>query len=317
MASSNAGGTTMASESEELYEALATRDKVRGYLSNLERLRTEGSVTEEQYATAKNEYIGQESAASSAIDSLKAQLKPRLDGIERELADARFQLGSFETRLRVGEITQAKHDAEHRKLGTQIEALEASREELANLLAAEMAPARQVHSAVATKPSKLPATEETAPKKRALPPREPDESRPRFSAKGIAESKPRLVALVCSVLLLVSVRLAWLGPSDMMASGTPPTPGVATSFFVGIAGLFGGLVAIGVAFVSSGRARGIVHICLGIFAIAALGAGIGLGELPLHNSYFRALIVLREGFFVYVAMGIALVVLGIIEKREG
>ena len=102
----------MASESEQLYEALSTRDKVRGYLSNLEVLRTEGSVTEEQYAIAKSEYDGQESAALTEIESLKAQLRPRLGGIEQELADARFQMGSFETRLRVGEITQAKYDAD-------------------------------------------------------------------------------------------------------------------------------------------------------------------------------------------------------------
>jgi hypothetical protein len=51
-------------------------------------------------------------------------------------------------------------------------------------------------------------------------------------------------------------------------------------------------------------------------AYTALGAGIGLGELPLHNSYFRDLIVLQEGFFLYVVVAIALVVVGILEKRE-
>ena len=100
-----------------------------------------------------------------------------------------------------------------------------------------------------------------------------------------------------------------------MGSGAPPTPGVATSFFVGLLGLFGGLTGIGAAFLTSGRVRGILHICLGILAVAALGAGILLGELPLHNSYFRALIVLREGFFLYVGIAIALVVVGILETR--
>ena len=306
----------MASEAEQLYEALATRDKVRGYLSNLERLRTDGSVTEEQYAAAKNEYVGQESAASSKIDALKAQLKPRLDGIEQELADARFQLGSFETRLRVGEITQAKYDAEQRKLGTQVKSLETDRDELASLVNAETAPPRHVPPPTAAKPAKSRAPGKAVARKPERPPRESDESRSRFSVKDIAESKPRLMALVCSILLLVSVRLAWVSPSAMMGGNTPPTPGVATSFFVGIAGLFGGLLAIGASFLSSGKARGIIHICLALLAFAALGAGIGLGELPLHNSYFRDLIVLREGFYLYVAMGMTLLVLGILERRE-
>ena len=306
----------MANESEQLYKALSTRDKVRGYLSNLDRLRTESSLTEDQYAIAKSEYDGQEAAASSEIASLKAELKPRLDGIEQELTDARFQMGSFETRLRVGEITQAKYDAEQRKLGKQIESLEADRNELASLVDAETAPVRRVPPPKAVKQAKAEASAEGAPRRPQRPPREPRESRPRFSVKDIAGSKPRLIALVCSILLVVSVRLAWVGPSEMMGGGSPPTPGVAASFFVGLAGLFGGLAGIGAAFLSSERARGIVHMCLGALAIAALGAGIGLGELPLHNSYFRDLIVLREGFFLYVAMGIALVVLGILEKRE-
>ena len=305
----------MASESQQLYEALFTRDKVRGYLSNLDRLRTEGSVTEEQYAIAKSEYDGQESAASSEIESLKAQLKPRLDGIEQELAGARFQMGSFETRLRVGEITQAKYDAEQRKLGKQIETLQADQVELAGLVEAESAP--ELPPQETTKPAKAKTSPAPASKQRERPPSEPGERRPLFSAKDLTTSKPRLVALMCAVLLLVSVRMAWVGPSEMMGSGNPPTPGVATSFLVGIAGLLGGVGGIVSAFLSSGKARGIVHICLGVLAVVALGAGIALGELPLHNAYFRELIVLREGFFLYVAMGIALLVLGILEVREG
>jgi len=306
----------MANELEQLYQALVARDKVRGYLSNLERLRTEGSVTEEQYAIAKSEYDGQESAATSTIESLKSTLRPRMDSIEKELADASFQLGSFETRLRVGEITQAKYDAEQRQLGKQIKALEADREKLASLVDAERAPAQHVPPARAAKPAKAQSPVEAAPKRRERQSLEPRESRSRFSARDIAQSKPRLIALLCSILLLVSVRLAWIGPSEMMGSENPATPGVAASFFVGLVGLFGGLTAICAAFLTSGKARGITHICLGVMAFAALGAGIALGELPLHNSYFRDLIVLREGFFLYVAMGIALIVLGILEKRE-
>ena len=110
--------------------------------------------------------------------------------------------------------------------------------------------------------------------------------------------------------------MAWVGPSEMMGTGTPPTPGVATSFFAGLAGFFGGLAGIGAAFLHSGKARGILHLCLGVLALAALAAGIFLGELPIHNAYFRALIVLREGFFLYVAIAVALFVVGILETRE-
>jgi len=306
----------MSAESEQIYQALVSRDKVRGYLSNLERLRTEGSVTDEQYALAKDEYDGQESAATSEIESLKSQLRPRLDSTEQELADARFQLGSFETRLRVGEITQAKYDAEHRKLGKHIDELEADRENLASLIDAETAPERHLPPPPTIKPPRDRTAPEPKPRQRQRPLSTPHEGRSRFSAKDIAESKPRLVALVCSVLLLVSVRLVWVGPSDMMGSGTPPTPGVVTSVLAGLAGLFGGVAGVGAAFLSSGKVRGILHLCLGIVAVAGLGAGILLGELPLHNAYFRALVVLREGFFLYVAISIALFVVGILETRE-
>jgi len=306
----------MAGETEQLYQALVSRDKVRGYLSNLEGLRTDGSITEEQYELAKKEYSGQESDVSSEIESLKSQLQPRLDGIEQELADARFQLGSFETRLKVGEITQAKYDAERRKLGRQIETLETEREELASLVEADTAPSRHAPAPEPVRPPKTAVEPKPPRSRRERTPSAPRAAGPRFSARDIAQSKPRLAALICSVILLVSVRMAWVGPSEMMGTGTPPTPGVVTSFLAGLAGFLGGLAGIAAAFLRSGRARGILHICVGVLAFLALGAGILLGELPLHNAYFRELIVLREGFFLYVAIALALFVVGILEMRE-
>jgi len=303
----------MSGETEHLYEALVARDRVRGYLSNLERLHSEGSITEEQYAATHAEYAGQVQATTAQVEELKGRLRPQLDDLDEELSRLRFQLGDFETRYRVGEITQAKHDAEKRKLGKQIGQLETERTGLSTLLEADHAPARATTAIEGKEHARARSTPERQSERTATS----IGSAPagRFSARDIAKSKPRLAVLVCSIILIVSVRMAWIGPSDLMGAETPASPGVATSFLAGAAGFFGGLTGVAIAFLSSNTARGIVHLLLGILTIVALGAAIALGELPLLNTYFRELIVLREGLFLYVAMGLSLIVLGVIQNR--
>ena len=74
--------------------------------------------------------------------------------------------------------------------------------------------------------------------------------------------------------------------------------------------------AIGFAFIPRRRLRGALYLLTGIAALAALVAAILLEEIPLLNSYFRELVVMREGFYLYIVVSAALAILGLIQLRR-
>jgi len=81
-------------------------------------------------------------------------------------------------------------------------------------------------------------------------------------------------------------------------------------------GLLCGLAGTGVSFIRTPSTRGLLHAVAGLLAIAALIAAVFLGELPLHDTYFRQLVTLREGFFAYVVAATGLAVLGFLQRRS-
>jgi predicted lipid-binding transport protein (Tim44 family) len=107
-----------------------------------------------------------------------------------------------------------------------------------------------------------------------------------------------------------------LAPTPALGTTSPADPGVYVSFLAGLAGFLCGLAAIGFSFVRKARTKGILQLVCGLLALAALAGAILFEELPLLNSYFRALIVLREGFYLYIVAAAALAVTGIMQSRR-
>jgi hypothetical protein len=306
----------MANEAKRLIAALAAQDQIKGYLANLVKLKEDGSVTEEQYAAARAEYDQQLAAGFSEVQKLRTDLGRQLEATRRDLETYRFELGRVEARYKVGEIPLAKFRSEDKKLRAQIGKLEQSESELANLITAEsaaglVAPAANVRP---TTPSRA-SQPTTAAASRG--PRRATSSAPSFhmSGAGITGSKLRIAAIVAAIVLLVSVRMPWLAATEMLGNDLGSEAGVTVSFLAGLGGIILGIGGIVAAFFGSGRTRGALHIVAGILALAALGAAVALGELPLHNSYFRQLVVMREGFYAYIAAAAALTVMGGFQRK--
>ena len=166
-----------------------------------------------------------------------------------------------------------------------------------------MAPA--VHPAVPSAPTAV-----TRPNAR----RAPSVVSPPFA--GNAWTPLRIAALATGVILVISVRLAWLAPTELLGSNLAVEAGVSVTFIAGLAGIVCGLIAVGASFIRTPHTRGIAQLIVGCLALASLVAAVLLGELPLLDSYFRELVVLREGLFAYLAAAAGLAVLGIMQMRR-
>lgn len=90
---------------DKLLSAFKERQKAELYLSNLEKLREEGSVENLHYDLLKTEYTRMLKDAQSRIDQEKTQFQKVLDTKKKELAVTKLDLKYLEIRYKVGEMS--------------------------------------------------------------------------------------------------------------------------------------------------------------------------------------------------------------------
>ncbi|MCK9356668.1 MAG: hypothetical protein M0R22_05940 [Dehalococcoidia bacterium] len=312
--------------SAEMLAALVERDRVREYLDRLNGLRDAGSVTPEQYETAQADYSQRLDDASGRVEELRQQVEAQLDEVRRSLDSHRSELGKLEARFKVQEIPLTKLQSDGVQHRRAIRSLQEQEKQLASLVDAESAeglaapelePA-PIAESVPTEP-KAPrrAAAIRGPEARPAPVFEPPEYEEQQAREGPLPRTPlRIASLAAGAVLLISVFLPWLAPTEALGTGAGADPGVVVTFLAGLGGLVCGVAAAGAAFLPWRRVRGSLHLLAGLVALAALVAAVLLEEIPLLNSYFRELVVMREGFYAYIAAAAAIAVLGIIELRR-
>ncbi len=305
----------MSEYTEQLIRSLAERDALRGYVSRLEDLVEQGEITAAQGTHARADYEQRIAAVEARLEPLRSSVQHELDAIQLEARSRRADLRQLEARHKVGELSASKYQGEVQKLQSQLSTLEQDEQRLACLVTAEST--EGLAKPVPAKPEATRATK-TAKSRAATP--EPTSRKPRTydltSAEILPRTPVRIAAVVVALLLLLSVRMPWLGASELLGADLPSEPGVNVSFIAGLAGLVCGLAAIGVGFLPAPGMRGTIHTALGLAAGAALVLAVVLRELPLFDSYFRELVTLEGGFFVYVAAAFGLAVLGIAERTR-
>lgn len=312
----------MAKDVKSFAAALAAKDEILGFMVNLEKLKADGSITSEQYTMGQDEYDGRLKATVAEIDRMKGGFKKDLESTQRETEAQRFELGKLEARYKVGELTAEQYQSADRKLRDNIGRLERETEELDRLIQAESAadvgiaaekppPATVVPSPSATE---IPAAEIAPPQVSAAEPVPVSSAAP--SARGFLAQRFRLIALVAAVLLLLSIRLPWVAPSELLGANLGAEPGMSVSLIAGTVGFLCGLVAVGITFLRSPKTRGMVHTLMGAAVLATLAAVVATGDFPLLDETFRSLIVVREGLVLYAVAAVALVVAGPFERKQ-
>jgi ElaB/YqjD/DUF883 family membrane-anchored ribosome-binding protein len=98
----------MATEVERLIQEFALKDEVENYINNLNKLKEDGSVSEEQFAEMKEEYDQRLSAVKTEITGIKNELKKQLEAKQREKETYEWEIGRLEVKYKVGELPMDK-----------------------------------------------------------------------------------------------------------------------------------------------------------------------------------------------------------------
>ena len=120
--------------SEDLRTAYSMKERAELLLSNLDKLKTEGAITEVEYKTLKSEYVNMLDEAIPWIESIKAELQKVLDAKRRELGGFEEELGIVRARLKVGEISAETSRGQGRPLEEKVRQLEREVAELQGLV---------------------------------------------------------------------------------------------------------------------------------------------------------------------------------------
>jgi len=312
----------MAKDVKSFVTALAAKDEILGFMINLEKLKADGSITSEQYAMGQEEYEGRLKATVVEIDRMKGDFRKELEATQREIEAQRFEIGKLEARYKVGELTPEKYQSADRKLRDNAGRLEREAEELDRLIQAKSAAdvgvaleKPDIAAGVPSPPGVPSLTAETGLAQASAAEPAPV-SRGAPSARDFLAQRPRLIALIAAALLLLRLRLPWIAASALLGADLGAEPGISVSFIAGFVGLLCGLVAVGITFLRSPQARGMLHTLMGAAVLATLAAVGATGDFPLLDETFRSLIVVREGLILYAAAAVALVVAGLLERKQ-
>lgn len=110
--------------SRALKEALSKSERTVGLLANLTKMKTDGSVTEDQYQSMKAGYSQTIDGLSREIDSIKSGVFTDQQAKEKELNDYKQELSNLTVRQKVGEISASEFQKSENRLSGKIEKTE-------------------------------------------------------------------------------------------------------------------------------------------------------------------------------------------------
>jgi chromosome segregation ATPase len=119
--------------------AYTTLEANQGYLKNLEKLKAEGSVQNDQYEAMKEDYSRKIPPAESEIKAIKNRLEREMEAVKKELSVLKKDLDNLSTRNKVGEVPLEKFRSMDSKIRRRIEQIETETAEFENLLKANCA----------------------------------------------------------------------------------------------------------------------------------------------------------------------------------
>ena len=114
----------MAVNGRKLRSAFVRKQETQDLLSNLEKLKGDGSVTEEQYEPLRSEYKERLAGIESEIVAIKNDLNTELVNCRKDLGVYKVEIDRLGTRHEVGEIPLDKYRSLDQKLRRRIERIE-------------------------------------------------------------------------------------------------------------------------------------------------------------------------------------------------
>lgn len=129
----------MANKSRALKEAFSKKERAVSLLVKLQKMKSEGSLTEEQFQSMKAEYDQMIDSSTKEIDRLKGEINSDLQSVEKEVESYKQELSNLSLRQKVGEISANEFQKSEKKLKGKIEKAEGEITALKALASAQLA----------------------------------------------------------------------------------------------------------------------------------------------------------------------------------
>ena len=194
----------MAEEIENLSQAFTTKEKNETLLSNLDKLKAEGSIESDLYLSMKADYEQQLDASLLEIDRIKDYCKKQGETLQREQDIYKYELTKLETRYNAGEMAPATYQNSVQNLRATIGQLDQQLEELKRLIAARSpadlgVSAKRPAPAIKQAPPVAPSSAIPVPPP-STPPVPPDEQKRSPGRKWLAIIGGAIILVVVIVL---------------------------------------------------------------------------------------------------------------------
>lgn len=292
--------------------AFSKKEKAEKLLPNLENLKKEGSIDDEQYEAMKSEYTSLLEAGKSEISAIKDELTGTLEASRTDLEAFTQELKNLQVRIKVGELPAAQYERRVQKTRSKIEDLKKKITETEKLLQARSS--TDVGGFIDVQLGKK--------RSMSIMPGELISSVEFISSlEEIVEPKTKLIGLIGGVLLFISVFLPWASLSSIGFSIS--YSGIALSGALGATGIIASLLCVLATLVNTSNVRGIAHISMGALALLIMLAiwfsqpTISTQGVP--REYWEGmerLVQTGVGFYLYIISSVAVVLGGILEMRE-
>ena len=302
---------------KKLLEALSAKERAETLLSNLERLKTEGTLEDDEYAHLKLEYSNALAQATVQVDQIHEELDVQVVVKKRDIETYKQQLKNLETRLKVGELDAAQHLKAARKTQRTMTKLEEQVAQMETLRGASNS-------------AELGGTARLSGPDGAWSAGHSGLSRTRvvqlFSSSAgdgsvidlvrsfeeAISPRSKLVAPIAGFFLFVSIFLRWQAFGDsyfrVSVSGSSSSGLVAMTV---LAFLFSTL-ALGLA---HPKVRGGIQLLMGILAII-VAVAVVFGGPSFSTQGYSLGVTLREGFYLYMLAAVAVITGGLLSLRR-
>lgn len=114
----------MTNRSKKLRDALLKKERMLGLLANLTKMKSDGSINDEQYQSMDAGYRRTIDSLSHEIDSIKNEISTDLQAKEKELDGYKQELSNLTIRQKVGEISASELQRMEKRLKNKIEKTE-------------------------------------------------------------------------------------------------------------------------------------------------------------------------------------------------
>jgi hypothetical protein len=129
-------------------------------------------------------------------------------------------------------------------------------------------------------------------------------------------SPSKLVAVLCGLVLVISIFLPWLTPSARLGTQFNNASALNVSVVLSIVGVLAGLLTIVIAWFPSPVVRRYLHIAVGLVAIGVLAIMLFNRTVPFLSPLVRSYVGIGAGVYLYVLSSAAIMITGLAERPK-